>query len=158
MIIISLLLLVLSPPYSIKETEEIILEPYIVGIVFIEIPQEEVFTELQEEEEELETLEMEFTFYTSDCKGCIGITKWGYDVRDTITYDGMRIIATDPEVIPPHSIVQFELEGEILTAIAGDTGGDIKGNRIDLLVETHEEAIELGRQIIPVTILRKGND
>lgn len=114
-------------------------------------------TELANKHQVLDTLTMEFTFYTADCKGCLGITRWGgYDVRNTIHYEGLRIIATDPTVIPAYSLVEFTLEGERIEAIALDIGGDIKQNRIDLLVSSYNEAITLGRQIIEVDVIRYG--
>lgn len=36
--------------------------------------------------------------------------------------------------------------GSSIPVIAMDTGGAIKGNKIDLLVDSHEEAIQFGRQ------------
>ncbi len=44
----------------------------------------------------------------------------------------MKMIAVDPKVIPLGSKVWVEGYGE---AIAGDTGGAIKGNRIDILLD-----------------------
>lgn len=37
--------------------------------------------------------------------------------------------------------------------IVQDRGGAIKGNRIDLYFDSHQEALNFGRQIIQVTIL-----
>jgi|SRR6185312_2154928 len=101
----------------------------------------------------------ESTFYTAECKGCSGITRTGYDVRNTIyTPDGLRVVAVDPNVIPLHSIVQVTLEdGTTFTAQALDTGGDIKQKRIDVLVETKKEAFRLGRQQVQVEIIREGD-
>lgn len=97
------------------------------------------------------------TFYTANCKGCSGFTRWEeYDVRNTIYYGEYRIVATDPSIIPPYSIIEFELKGEKIKAIALDTGSAIKGNRIDLLVETKEEAYKLGKQRIEVDIIKTG--
>ena len=38
-------------------------------------------------------------------------------------------------------------------AVADDTGGDIIGNRIDLAMDSHGEAIDFGRQTVKVYIL-----
>ena len=38
-------------------------------------------------------------------------------------------------------------------AIAGDTGGAIKGNRIDLFMPTRSEALRFGRQKVKVRIV-----
>lgn len=94
------------------------------------------------------------TAYVSNCKGCIGITKSGYDVRNTIEYDGMGIIATDESVIPLYSIVK--IEGFDKKFIALDTGGLIKGNKIDILVDSKSTAINFGRKSLNVEILRNG--
>ncbi len=52
-----------------------------------------------------------------------------------------RTIAVDPEVIPLGSIVYLEGIG---TFIAEDTGGAIKGKRIDLFMESHNRALAFG--------------
>ena len=51
-----------------------------------------------------------------------------------------RTIAVDPEVIPYGT--EVIINGK--TYIAEDTGGAINGNRIDIVTETHEEALRLG--------------
>lgn len=106
-----------------------------------------------------EEITVEATFYTAFCPtGCNGITATGLDVRNTIyTADGYRIIAVDPSVIPLGSIVKVSLEnGDSFTAKAEDTGGAIKGGRIDVLVATKSEARRLGRQSAKVEIKSKG--
>lgn len=104
----------------------------------------------------VETLYIEFTYYTANCKGCSGKTSTGYDVRNTVYYNGMRILATDPNVIPTYSIARFEINGEMVIGIALDKGGAIKGHKVDMLVTTRQEAITLGRQVKKVEILRYG--
>ncbi|MCY8015495.1 3D domain-containing protein [Bacillus haynesii] len=103
------------------------------------------------------TLNIEFSYYVAMCdSGCTGTTATGIDVRNTIYYQGMRIVATDPRVIPTWSIIQFEINGQTVRAIALDTGGYIKGNKIDMLVGSVSEANRLGRQMRKVEILRYG--
>ena len=60
------------------------------------------------------------------------------------------IIAVDPTVIPLGTRVYIPGYGE---AVAEDTGGAIKGDRIDLAFETQQEAINYGRQNIEIYIL-----
>ena len=55
----------------------------------------------------------------------------------------------DPKVIP----LRKALRRRHGPAIAGDVGGAIKGNRIDLLFETVEEALRYGRRTVKVYIL-----
>ncbi len=52
------------------------------------------------------------------------------------------IVAVDPEVIPYGTTVV--IDGE--EYLAADCGGGIKGDRIDIAVPTHQEALELGVQ------------
>jgi len=60
------------------------------------------------------------------------------------------IVAVDPRVIPYYTPLYIEGYGY---AIAGDTGGAIKGNRIDLFFYTAEETRRFGRRMIKVWIL-----
>lgn len=52
-----------------------------------------------------------------------------------------RTIAVDKNKIPLHSIVYVEGVGYF---VAEDVGGGVKGNHIDIYVESHEEALKLG--------------
>jgi len=90
---------------------------------------------------------VEATAYTAYCYGCIGITAYGIDLRSN---PEEKVIAVDPTVIPLGTKVWVEGYGE---AIAGDTGGAIKGNRIDVFIPTYDGAIEWGRQEIVLKIL-----
>ena len=55
----------------------------------------------------------------------------------------LGIVATDPRVIPMFSRVWIE---DLGWYIAVDTGGLIKGNRIDVLMATRAEALRYGRR------------
>ena len=63
----------------------------------------------------------------------------------------LPIIATDPEIIPLYSIVEIKDMGAY---VALDTGGTIKGNRIDILFSSKEEAIDFGIQEREVRVIR----
>lgn len=54
-----------------------------------------------------------------------------------------RTIAVDPSVIPQGTAVEIDGFG---VRYAEDTGGAIKGNKIDVFVETTAEALQLGRK------------
>jgi len=72
-----------------------------------------------------------------------GITKSGTQVsRGTV--------AVDPRRIPLGTKLYIEGYGH---AVACDTGGDIKHDRIDLYMETKKEAFEFGRQNVKVWIV-----
>src|SRR5699024_3285174 len=102
------------------------------------------------EAESNKIIEAEATAYTAYCDtGCIGVTATGIDVSQSIYHEGKRVIAVDPSIIPLGSVVKVSLKnGELFEAVAIDTGGDINGARIDVLMVSKEEAIEFGRQAV----------
>ncbi|WP_213528764.1 3D domain-containing protein [Paenibacillus cisolokensis] len=105
---------------------------------------------------EPEWLTFEATAYTADCRGCIGITKTGIDVRQTQYHEGRRVVAVDPREIPLGTALDIRLaDGTVIEAIAEDTGGAIKGTRLDVLMATEEEAYEFGRQDVEVRIINE---
>lgn len=64
--------------------------------------------------------------------------------------NGLSTVAVDPSVIPLGSKVHVEGYGY---AIASDTGGAIKGNKIDLYMNSEAECIAFGRRTVTVTII-----
>ena len=90
---------------------------------------------------------MSATAYTAYCNGCSGITATGINLRAN---PELKVIAVDPNVIPLGSKVWVEGYGH---AIAGDTGGAIKGNRIDVFVPTKEQAYRFGRKSVKIRVL-----
>ncbi|MFS0821151.1 LysM peptidoglycan-binding domain-containing protein [Bacillus sp. 1P02SD] len=90
---------------------------------------------------------MEATAYTATCEGCSGITSTGMNLLEN---PNAKVISVDPSIIPLGSKVYVEGYGE---AIAGDTGGAIKGNKIDVFIPSKQEAIHFGRKQVKVTIL-----
>lgn len=97
------------------------------------------------------------TAYVADCDGCSGITKTGYDVRNTVyTPEGLRVIAVDPAVIPLGSTVEIRLaDGRTFKAKAIDVGGAINNYEIDILVDSYDKAIKFGRQDVELRILKE---
>ncbi len=93
------------------------------------------------------TMTMKATAYTAKCEGCTGITATGIDLNKN---KDAKVIAVDPKVIPLGSKVHVEGYGE---AIAGDVGGAIKGNRIDVHLPTNKEANEWGVREVKVSII-----
>ncbi|ATD56248.1 hypothetical protein BTM21_02165 [Clostridium chauvoei] len=93
--------------------------------------------------ESKKTLTMEATAYTGGTVTAMGFKP----VRDP---SGISTVSVDPSVIPLGSKVFIPGYGY---AIASDTGGDIKGNRIDLYLNSHEECISFGRQSVTVNIV-----
>ncbi len=79
--------------------------------------------------------------------------KWG-----NLTHIGTQVrpgvIAVDPKVIPLGSKLHIEFpDGRTMYGVAEDTGGAIKGNRIDIAMWTVAEAYEFGIQKIKVRII-----
>ncbi|QPQ32927.1 G5 and 3D domain-containing protein [Lysinibacillus sp. JNUCC 51] len=87
------------------------------------------------------------TAYTPNCNGCSGISATGINLKSN---SGLKVIAVDPSVIKLGSKVWVEGYG---TAIAGDTGGAIKGNRIDILVQTESQASNWGVRKVRIKVL-----
>ena len=76
-----------------------------------------------------------------------GLTATGYNIKAN---PNMKLIAVDPSVIPLGTKVWVEGYGE---AIAGDTGGAIKGHKIDVLMPSGAQAISWGRKTVKIVIL-----
>lgn len=119
---------------------------------------EPVVTEPEKQEPELISLgRFKLTAYCG-CRKCCGkyadnrpvdengevIVTGSIGVR---LYAGVSI-AVDPRVIPYHS--QVVINGHTYTA--HDTGGNIKGNRIDVYFDDHDEAWDFGTQYAEVFI------
>ena len=89
-------------------------------------------------------IEMLATAYTADCSGCDGMTAIGRRA-------GYGIVAVDPRVIPLGTRLYIQGYG---LAVAGDTGGAIVGDRIDLGFDTERDALLFGRRSVTVYRLR----
>ncbi|WP_336047066.1 ubiquitin-like domain-containing protein [Solibacillus ferritrahens] len=90
---------------------------------------------------------VEATAYTPYCTGCSGISAAGLNLRKN---PDMKVIAVDPRVIPLGTKVWVEGYGN---AVAGDTGGAIKGNKIDVLVPSKSKANSWGRKKVRIKVL-----
>lgn len=94
------------------------------------------------------TLYMQATAYNWDCNSCDGrgITSTGYNLKK----NPHGVIAVDPNVIPLGTRVYIEGYGHY---VARDTGGAIKGNKIDIHMPTLKQARNFGGKKVKVTIL-----
>lgn len=83
------------------------------------------------------------------CLECCGKTD-GITASGVMATPGVTV-AVDPDVIPLGADVLVDYgDGEIQYYRADDVGGAVKGNHIDLCVQSHEEALELGRRMATV--------
>ena len=87
----------------------------------------------------------EATAYSYKQPGLSNFTAMGIDLRSN-----PNVIAVDPSQIPLGTLVEVPGYG---IAIAGDTGGDIKGNRIDLHFPEVQQAMDFGRQKITIQVM-----
>ena len=83
------------------------------------------------------------TAYTPYDAGCTGVTATGMKA-------GRGVVAVDPKVIPLGSKVYVPGYG---VAIAADTGGAIKGGRLDVCVDSVSEAYSWGVRNVTVYVL-----
>lgn len=93
------------------------------------------------------TISVSATAYTASCHGCSGVTATGVDLNAN---PNAKVIAVDPSVIPLGSKVYVEGYGY---ATAADTGGAIKGNKIDVFIPTQDAALNWGRKQVNIQIL-----
>lgn len=97
---------------------------------------------------------------TSKTISCLG-TAYSCDGRPGITATGTVVhlgtVAVDPKVIPLGSKLYITSDdGKYVYgyATAEDTGGLIKGNRVDLYYNTTEECIQFGARRVTVRVLK----
>ncbi|QUL97812.1 MAG: G5 domain-containing protein [Candidatus Fermentithermobacillus carboniphilus] len=83
------------------------------------------------------------------CSKCCGPYANGYTHTGVPAKRG--VIAVDPKVIPLGTRVYVDGYG---FGVAADTGSAIKGQRIDVCFDTHEEALAWGKRKVKVFILR----
>jgi len=87
------------------------------------------------------------TAYTAYCPGCSGTTATGIDLRAN---PDAKVVAVDPNIIPLGTKLYIEGYGY---AVAGDTGGAIRGRHIDLFMPSRDDALKWGRRTVKITIL-----
>ena len=130
-----------------KDKKELTVEKNMleVDINTLELDKQSLEKELEKRGRLLGTFEA--TAYTDDVESQ---GKW---VGQTAS--GMKpqvgVIAVDHKVIPLGTKLYVEGYGN---AIAGDVGSAIKGNRVDLFMETRENCMEFGRKNVKVWIVK----
>ncbi|HYK53866.1 MAG TPA: 3D domain-containing protein [Candidatus Eremiobacteraceae bacterium] len=87
------------------------------------------------------------TAYTADTASA---APTGYTATGILAQEG--VVAVDPRVIPLGTKLFVPGYG---FALAADTGGAIIGNRIDLCMDSYDEAIQFGRRPVQVFILKR---
>ncbi len=87
------------------------------------------------------------TAYTASCNGCSGRTATGIDLKAN---PNAKVIAVDPSFIPLGTKVYVEGYGY---AVAGDTGGSVKGQKIDVFFSSKAEAYRWGNRQVMIKII-----
>lgn len=99
-------------------------------------------------EREIVSLGMFNISYYCKCEICTGKAD-GITATGTVVEEG-RTIAVDPDVIPLGT--QVFIDG--ILYVAEDVGGAIQGNAIDIYVESHDYALQMGRHQTEVFIYK----
>lgn len=92
------------------------------------------------------------------CEKCCG--KWALNRPDGIVYTASGAIAqegvtiaADWSLYPPGTVLYIEGIGE---RTVQDRGGAINGQKIDIYFESHEDALQFGRQDVKIRIVKEG--
>lgn len=101
---------------------------------------------------------MTVTAYSPDARSCGESADGMTATLHSVTTNGHALVAADPRVLPYGSMISvpgYDLhprtkEARIVPVL--DCGGAIKGNRLDVLMPTHEQARKWGVRRVQVTI------
>jgi len=101
---------------------------------------------------------MTVTAYSPDARSCGESADGRTATMHSVTTNGHALVAADPRVLPYGSMISvpgYDLhprtsEARIVPVL--DCGGAIKGNRLDVLMPTHEQARRWGVRRVQVTI------
>lgn len=135
----------------------LILIPVFIFLFTFFMPVQNLFSYSDQAQEELtvstiddkksddDFLTVEATAYTQSVEEG---TADGITASGTVVHRG--VVAVDPDYIPLGTRLYIENYGY---AYAEDTGGAIKGNRIDLFMDSKTEAMQFGRQSVKVWVV-----
>jgi 3D (Asp-Asp-Asp) domain-containing protein len=98
-------------------------------------------------------MDFEAAAYVADCSGCSGYTSW-HGLRANAK-GPIKMMAVDPTILQLGTCytVKFSDQHESIY-LAADTGGNINGYRVDLLMSSYVSAIRFGLQKVslePIT-------
>jgi 3D (Asp-Asp-Asp) domain-containing protein len=98
------------------------------------------------------TIEMIVTAYSPDARSCAGSDDDLTATLHHVTTNGFKLVAADPRLLSYGSMLSIPGydQGRIVPVL--DCGGKIKGNRLDVLFPTHEEAVKWGVKRMKVTV------
>jgi 3D (Asp-Asp-Asp) domain-containing protein len=100
------------------------------------------------------TRQMVVTAYCP-CKLCCGPKACGITASGMSVYtNGMKLVAADAALMPFGTLVSLPGYARGRPVPVLDRGGAIKGNRLDILLPTHAQALAWGRRTVTVTVWR----
>jgi len=95
---------------------------------------------------------MEVTAYCA-CPKCCGPQARGITASgQRVSYNGGRFVAADPDVLPMNTRVRVPGYHGAIPVKVIDTGGAIKGNKLDVYFPSHEVALQWGRQSLDIIV------
>lgn len=100
----------------------------------------------------LRTVWMTVTAYSPDARSC---GQWADGItasNKSIWTNGMKLVAADTRQLPLGTMLSIPGYDAGATVPVLDRGGAIKGDRLDLLFPSHDEALQWGIKRLPVTI------
>ena len=96
-----------------------------------------------------ENVALAFQMYTATAYSLRGRTASGRPVS-------RGLIAADPAVLPLGTRVRLEAGSFSGEYIVADTGGAVRGRRVDIWTPSTREAMKFGRRLIKLTVLSFG--
>lgn len=96
-----------------------------------------------------ETIAVSARAYTATAYSLRGRTASGRPV-------GRGLIAADPSVLPLGTRVRLEAGSWSGEYVVADTGGAVRGRKIDIWTPTSREAMQFGKRIVRLTVLELG--
>ncbi|MFG0284307.1 MAG: 3D domain-containing protein [Phycisphaerales bacterium JB039] len=98
------------------------------------------------------TVMFKVTGYSPDARSCGKFADGQTATLHSVQTNAMRMVAADTRVLPFGSMLSIPGYADDMVVPVLDRGGAIKGQRLDLLFPTHEDALQWGVKVVPVTI------
>lgn len=100
----------------------------------------------------IKKMKMVVTAYSPDWRSCGDSADGLTATLHSVQTNAHKLVAADPRVLPYGSMLTIPgYDNECVVPVL-DCGGAIKGNRLDLLFPTHEQARKWGKKTVTVTV------
>jgi 3D (Asp-Asp-Asp) domain-containing protein len=98
------------------------------------------------------TVIMRVTAYSPDARSCDDSADGLTATLHSVQTNGWKLVAADKKVLPMGSMVSIPGYDQGMVVPVLDVGGKIKGNHLDVLFPTHEQAVAWGSRRLRVTV------